>query len=210
MFLVASSNYFFVVIAFLYQLEDFGPTFISNFNCLPINLNGMGNWFNIWHLCKTWKKSTKVVNSIHFHIVTLYNCDHYLFKPNIIHLNTKAIETHKFNNKSMEIKSFLQKMELQVRKFDMLVQMINFCKPKIEYEVQHNKNNETILKQFMHKSNDLHEEEACKWRGWEWYKLEEGTWSMDIEMEHFKVQQVHVNLIKKPQRIKKIHQNICK
>ncbi len=42
----------------------------------------------------------------------------------------------------------------------MLVEMINFCKPKIEYEVQHNKTNETILKQFMQKSNDLHEEEV--------------------------------------------------
>jgi hypothetical protein len=34
----------------------------------------------------------------------------------------------------------------------MLVDMINFCKPKIEFEVQHNKTNEAILKQFMHQS----------------------------------------------------------
>ncbi len=54
----------------------------------------------------------------------------------------------------MEIKSFLCKMKFQVRKFDMLVEMINFCKPKIEFEVQHNKTNEAIFKQFMHKSND--------------------------------------------------------
>jgi hypothetical protein len=40
--------------------------------------------------------------------------------------------------------------------------------------------------------------------------LEEGTWSMDIEMEHLKVQQVHVNLIKKPQRIDNFHQNTRK
>jgi len=62
----------------------------------------------------------------------------------------------------MKIKSFLQKMKLQVRKFDMLVEMINFCKPKIEFEVQHNKINEANFKQFMHKSNDLHEEKVWK------------------------------------------------
>ncbi len=89
----------------------------------------------------------------------------------------------------------------------MLVEMINFCKPKIEYEVQHNKTNETILKQFMQKSNDLHEEEVWKWRSWDWYKLEKGTWSMDIEVEHFKVQQVPANLIKKPQKTNNFHQN---
>jgi len=47
---------------------------------------------------------------LHCAIVILY-----VFKPNIIHLNTKVIEPHTFNNKSMETKSLLQKMELQVR-----------------------------------------------------------------------------------------------
>jgi len=42
-------------------------------------------------------------------------------------------------------------------------------------------------------------------------KVGNGTsWSMDIEMEHFKVQQVHVNLIKKPQRIDNVNQNTHK
>jgi len=35
---------FFVLwIALLYQLVDFGATFISNINCLPINLDAKGN-----------------------------------------------------------------------------------------------------------------------------------------------------------------------
>jgi hypothetical protein len=37
-------------------------------------------------------------------------------------------------------------MKFKVRKFDMLVEMINFCTPKIEFEVQHNKTNEEIFK----------------------------------------------------------------
>jgi hypothetical protein len=47
---------------------------------------------------------------LHCAIVILY-----VFEPNIIHLNTKVIEAHKFDNKSMETKSLSQKMELQVR-----------------------------------------------------------------------------------------------
>jgi len=57
-------------------------------------------------------------------------------------------------------------MKFQVRKFDMLVEMINFCKPKIEFEVQHNKTNEAIFKQFMHKFNDWHEEEVGNDTSW--------------------------------------------
>jgi hypothetical protein len=50
---------FLVGIALLYQLLDFCPTFTCNFNCLPINLNGKGNWLSIWHICKTWQKLNK-------------------------------------------------------------------------------------------------------------------------------------------------------
>jgi len=63
--------------------------------------------------------------------------------------------------------------------------MINLYKLKFESKVQHDKTNSMILKQFTNKFNDLHEEKVWESRSWEWYKLEEGTWSMDIEMEHF-------------------------
>jgi hypothetical protein len=52
------------MIALLYQLLYFGPAFVGN-----INLNGKGNWFSIWHICTTWKKSTKVIK-----IYTLSDC----------------------------------------------------------------------------------------------------------------------------------------
>jgi hypothetical protein len=59
-----------------------------------------------------------------------------------------------------------------------------FCSPKIEFEDAHDKIDETILKQLTNTSNDLQREEVIE-EARNVYKLEEGTWRMDIEMEHF-------------------------
>jgi hypothetical protein len=78
----------------------------------------------------------------------------------------------------------------------MLVEMINFCKPKIEFEVQHNKTNKAILKQFMHKSmiymkKRSKNEELGNCTSWE-KELE--AWI--FEMGHFKVQQALLTSLK--------------
>ncbi len=41
------------------------------------------------------------------------------------------------------------------KQFDLLDEMTNFFKPKIEFENAHDKIDETILKQFTNTSNDL-------------------------------------------------------
>ncbi len=42
-----------------------------------------------------------------------------------------------------------------LKQFDLLDEMTNFFKPKIEFENAHDKIDETILKQFTNTSNDL-------------------------------------------------------